>query len=160
MTGTTGLADTHGRFLALRPDFPAFDPLAALARIRTEADWVGLRYVQEITHSRAVRNQRPERNAVVIERGILVETLVEGQIAYAGTSDLSAAAITAAARRAAALAKASARWKVFPFSTALRPRRGAVSKARARWRWMGRASPSSPSISSRPAGTSGFPTGL
>ena len=108
--------------LALKPDFPEFDPHAALNLIRAEADWIGLRYSREDTHRRTVRNQRPEQNSVAFERGVMVEALVDGQIAYAGTSDLSAAGLVEAARRAARLAKVSARYKVFPCTEAQRPK--------------------------------------
>jgi predicted Zn-dependent protease len=107
--------------LALTPDLPEFDPHAALARIRAEADWIGLRYVREDAQHRTVRNGRPEHNSLSIERGVMVEALVDGQIAYAGTSDLSDAGVAGAARRAASLAGAAARSKVFPFTEAQRP---------------------------------------
>jgi predicted Zn-dependent protease len=109
-------------YLAIHPDFPEFDPHAALSLIRSEADWIGLRFVREDSHRRSVRNQRPERNTVSFGRGVMIETLVDGQIAYAGTSDLSDAGLAAAARRAAKLAQASARFKVFPCSETLRPK--------------------------------------
>jgi predicted Zn-dependent protease len=108
--------------LAIQADFPEFDPHAALALIRAEADWIGLRFVREDTHHRGVRNQHPESNAVSFEQGVMIEALVDGQIAYAGTSDLSDTGLIAAARRAAQLAQASARFKVFPCSEALRPK--------------------------------------
>ncbi|MGZ8215731.1 TldD/PmbA family protein [Methylomagnum sp.] len=107
--------------LAIKPDLPEFDPHAALALIRAEADWIALRYVREDAHRRTVRNGRPEQNSVSIERGVMVEALVEGQIAYAGTSDLSDAGVLAAARRAAALAKAAAKSKAFAFTESQRP---------------------------------------
>jgi predicted Zn-dependent protease len=107
--------------LALRPDLPDFDPNTALTRIRAEADWLGLRYVQENTQRRTVRNGRPEQNSIRLDRGVMVEALVDGQLAYAGTSDLSDSGLLAAARRAAHLARASARLKVFGFSEAQRP---------------------------------------
>ncbi|BBL76780.1 TldD/PmbA family protein [Methylomagnum ishizawai] len=108
--------------LALQAELPEFDPLAALNPIRAEADWIGLRYSQETSHRRTARNGRPEQNSVSIERGVMIEALVDGQIAYAGTSDLSAAGIADAARRAAALARASARHKLFGYSEAQRPK--------------------------------------
>jgi predicted Zn-dependent protease len=107
--------------LALKPDFPEFDPEAALNLIRAEADWIGLRYVREDTHRRAVRNQRPEQNSVAFERGAMVEALAEGQLAYAGTSDLSDQGLVEAARRASALARASARRKAYAYTEAQRP---------------------------------------
>jgi predicted Zn-dependent protease len=97
--------------LAFRPDFAEFDIHRALSWIVGEADWVGLRHVREDTHRRAVRNLRPEHNGIALSRGAMVEALVDGQIAYAGTADLSPAGLRLAARRAAELAKATARLK-------------------------------------------------
>ena len=55
--------------LAIRPEFPEFDIYRALSWIKNEADWVSLRFVQEHTHQRVVRNQRPENNSVTFDRG-------------------------------------------------------------------------------------------
>ena len=75
--------------LAIRPEFPEFDIYRALSWIKNEADWISLRFVQEHTHQRTVRNQRPEKNSVTFDRGVMIEAMVDGQLAYAGTSDLS-----------------------------------------------------------------------
>lgn len=107
--------------LHLTPAFAAFDPLASLQPLAGLADWLGLRYVEEITHRRKVRNGRPEDNRVSCERGVMVEALVDGQIAYAATSDLSPAGLRRAGERAADLARRLASAKVFAFSPAQRP---------------------------------------
>jgi predicted Zn-dependent protease len=103
------------------PELPAFDIHRALARIQTEADWIGLRFVQEQTYRRTVRNHLPEENAVTLERGVMVEARVDGHIAYAGTSDLSQQGLVQAARRAAHLARIGARHALFPFTERHRP---------------------------------------
>ena len=107
--------------LAFRPNYPEFDIHQGLSWIANEADWIGLRFVQEHTHNRSVRNQHPDQNSIKLERGVMVEVMVEGQIAYAGTSDISKQGIREASRRAVHLAKASADIKVFGFSTQQRP---------------------------------------
>jgi predicted Zn-dependent protease len=107
--------------LALRPAFPEFDIHRALALIRAEADWVGLRFVEETSQHRGVRNGRIEKNATGCERGLMVEARVDGQLAYAATADLSDSGIRRAAQRAAALARQSARFKVFESGAAERP---------------------------------------
>jgi len=107
--------------LAFQPAFAEFDIHRALAWIAREADWVGLRYVREDTHHRRVRNLRADHNAIGCERGAMVEALVDGQIAYAGTGDLSASGLREAARRAAGLAKASAHRKPLDLSPTHRP---------------------------------------
>ncbi len=107
--------------LAAAPGFPDFDPPAALAQIRGEADWLGLRFVEEHAHRRTARNGRPEQNAVHCERGVMIEALVDGQMAYAATSDLSRSGLLRAARRAAQSALVTAPVKAFPATQALRP---------------------------------------
>ncbi|MGZ8160921.1 MAG: TldD/PmbA family protein, partial [Methylobacter sp.] len=107
--------------LAIRPEFPEFDIYSALSWIKNEADWVSLRFVQEHTHQRTVRNQRPENNSVTFDRGVMVEAMVDGQLAYAGTGDLSEQGLREAARRASRLARVSAPFKASHFSEKLRP---------------------------------------
>jgi predicted Zn-dependent protease len=108
--------------LAIRPAYPEFDAPRALSLIESEADWIGLRYVREHTHHRSARNQRLDKNSVTFERGVMVEALIDGQLAYAGTSDLSDRGLLAAARRAAELARITSKFRVFDCSERLRPR--------------------------------------
>jgi predicted Zn-dependent protease len=89
--------------------------------IRGEADWLALRFVEEDTHHRTVRNGRPEQNSVGFERGVMVEALVNGHIAYAATSDLSKAGLKRAALAAVSNARSAASNKVFDSSPAERP---------------------------------------
>jgi predicted Zn-dependent protease len=107
--------------LAVTPKFADFDPRAALAWIRAEADWLAIRYVQENTHRRCARNGRPEANALHLERGVMIEAMVDGQVAYAATSDLSRQGILQAARNAATDARATAAHRVAEFSPDWRP---------------------------------------
>ncbi|QSA96908.1 TldD/PmbA family protein [Methylococcus sp. EFPC2] len=107
--------------LALAAEFPEFDIQSALARIGSEADWIGLRYVQETTHRRSVRNGKPEDNSVTFERGVMVEARVDGQLAYAGTSDLSEKGLREATRQAVRLARISAPHKAMTFTDRHRP---------------------------------------
>jgi predicted Zn-dependent protease len=107
--------------LAIQPEFTHFDPLTALNWIRGEADWLALRFVEEDTHHRTVRNGRPEQNSVGFERGVMVEALVNGHIAYAATSDLSKAGLKRAALAAVSNARSAASSKVFDSSPAQRP---------------------------------------
>ncbi len=107
--------------LAFPPACPGFDIHQALSWIGGEADWIGLRYVRETTHRRAVRNGLPETSAIDFDQGAMVEALVDGHIAYAGTSDLSAPGLREAARRAARLAKAGGPFKASEQSRRHRP---------------------------------------
>ena len=102
--------------LAADPGFDHFDPLGALVRLSPNADWLGLRFVEEHTHRRAVRNGRPEQNAATFERGVMIEALVDGHIAYAATSDLSPKGLDRAAQCATDQARRLATYRVFPFA--------------------------------------------
>ncbi len=107
--------------LAIRPEFAPFDPLSALNWIRGDADWLAIRFVEEDTHRRSVRNGRPEQNSVGFERGVMIEALVDGHIAYSATSDLSQAGIIRAAQSAVRNAGDAASIKAFDSSPAQRP---------------------------------------
>jgi predicted Zn-dependent protease len=107
--------------LSINARFADFDPHAALKLIQPEADWLGLRFVEEKTHRRKARNGRPEQNSANFDRGVMIEALVNGQIAYAATSDLSPAGLIQAARQAADNARITAKTGVFEFSEAQRP---------------------------------------
>ncbi len=60
--------------LAIRPEFPEFDLYRALSWIKNEADWVSLRFVQEHTHQRTVRNQHPENNSELVNFSLFAVT--------------------------------------------------------------------------------------
>ncbi len=92
-----------------------------LKTFASQAEWVGLRLVQENTHTRAVRNGRPEENQVTFDRGLMIEVLVDGHFGYAGTSNLSPNGLQKAFERAKQLAKSGSRHKVFNFDKSVRP---------------------------------------
>jgi predicted Zn-dependent protease len=95
--------------------YPTFDPEAALRLIAAEGDWVGLRYVVEISHRRRARNGRPDHNSIGFEQGVMIESMVDGHIAYSATSDLSTEGLRKAARKARHLAALTAKMKVATF---------------------------------------------
>ena len=98
-----------------------FDAHKALQPLMAEADWVGLRFVEEKTHVRAARNGKPEENTVMFDRGAMIEILVKGHFGYAGTSDLSPSGLLRACREAKTLATAGSPHKVFNFDLKSRP---------------------------------------
>jgi predicted Zn-dependent protease len=107
--------------LAINPPFQEFDPIKALQNIRAEGDWVGLRFYQEKQDQRQFRDGLVESSSFGIERGVMVEVMVDGQLAYAGTSDLSAAGVATAAKAARELAKSGAGRRIMDFTSELRP---------------------------------------
>lgn len=92
-----------------------------LQAVKNHADWISLRHVTEKTTVRSYRDEKPDRNHISYDSGVMVEVLVEGHFGYAGTSDISEAGIRKATDRAVSMAKASADKKVFNFSLEQRP---------------------------------------
>jgi len=104
------------------PKFMDFDPMTALQGIRDQADWCSIRFLNEITHYRAARNAKADQNATLTERGVMIEAMINGQISYAATSDLSPSGIQKAMARAILLAKHSSAHKPLTFTEKLRPK--------------------------------------
>lgn len=104
-----------------RPVRPAFDIHHALSRLRSEADWVALRYVSENACYRSVRNEKPDKNSVSHDQGVMVETRVNGQIGYSATSDVSDAGLLMAVHRAVELARVGSRHAVCELPDSVRP---------------------------------------
>jgi predicted Zn-dependent protease len=104
------------------PEVADFDPLRALAQVRGMADWAGIRYHCETSQQRAARDGKPDANRIEQTRGAMLEAMVDGQIAYAGTSDLSPAGIARAMGCAVSAARAAGRKKLFGFGVAQRPK--------------------------------------
>lgn len=112
--------------MSLSTNLDALDPQKLLARVRSEADWLGLRFTSEKTQRRCVRNEISEQQSESTDSGVMVEAMINGHIAYAATSDLSEAGIMATARKAAQLAKITGTIKCHDFSETVRP----ISKGR------------------------------
>ncbi len=108
--------------LRFSPEVADFDPLRALAQVRGMADWAAVRYHCETSQQRAARDGKPDANRIEQTRGAMLEAMVDGQIAYAGTSDLAPAGIARAMTRAVEAARAAGRKKVFDFGVAQRPK--------------------------------------
>ena len=107
-------------------DFPLssleFDPEKILARLKSQADWIGLRWVEEIHYRHSARNQRVETNQIRLSRGMMVEAVVDGYLGYSACSDLSEPGLKAALERAIRLAKTIHGLSVSRLTTDLRPR--------------------------------------
>jgi predicted Zn-dependent protease len=97
----------------------SLNPKTALNKLSGLGDWVGLRIVHETTHYRASLDGKPEQNRVSFDRGAMIEVLINGHMAYAGTCDLTSTGIEKAALRAQALARAGHGYKIYDFSESL-----------------------------------------
>lgn len=87
-----------------------------LQRWASKAQWVGLRYYNEKTQIRFVRNDRPEQNQVFEDQGLMIEVLLDGHIGYYGTSDFSPEGLTRAFSGALETTKAASSRKNFLFA--------------------------------------------
>lgn len=92
-----------------------------MKNLKSEVDWLNLRFVTEKTTFRSVRDEKPDTNNINFDQGIMVEVIVDGHFGFAGTSDLSESGIKRALQKAVAVAKAGSKHKVHDFSLAQRP---------------------------------------
>jgi predicted Zn-dependent protease len=94
---------------------------SVLSSLDIKADWVGLRAFEEHTTERCARNGNFDPLSITHDKGIMVEVLVDGQFACAGTNDLSLEGIQLAAKRAFSQAQRIGKYRLFPFNDAVRP---------------------------------------
>ncbi|NJK30822.1 MAG: TldD/PmbA family protein [Acaryochloris sp. RU_4_1] len=99
-----------------------FDLHQALNQLTLNADWVGLRQVNETTTTHAVRDGRPESSGRSFSQGVMVEVLAQGQFGYAATNRFDQASLQWAAEQAQQQAIATAKWAVHPFTADVRPK--------------------------------------
>jgi predicted Zn-dependent protease len=92
-----------------------------LSSLDIKADWIGLRSVKEQTTVRCARNGNLEPLTMELDQGVMVEVLVNGQFAYAGTCDVSFEGILKAAQRAVKQANAMHKFQLCPFDDSMRP---------------------------------------
>lgn len=94
----------------------------ALENINIKADWIGLREVKESTTYRIIRDLNPESNNTVLDHGIMVEVLVNGQFGYFATNDISYSAINQAAESAYTQALNASKYSLHSFTKSVRPK--------------------------------------
>ncbi|MBI45209.1 MAG: Zn-dependent protease [Candidatus Marinimicrobia bacterium] len=94
----------------------------ALENINIQADWIGLREVKESTTYRIIRDLNPESNNTVLDHGIMVEVLVNGQFGYFATNNMSYDAINQAAKNAYTQALNASKYSLYPFTKSVRPK--------------------------------------
>ena len=92
-----------------------------LNSLSTKADWIGLRYVQECSKTRHARNGQLDPITTMIDEGIMVEVLSDGQFASAGTHDISVSGVQKAANQALQQAKHLKKYQLNQFNDAVRP---------------------------------------
>ncbi len=93
-----------------------------LENIQVPADWIGIRLVQEKATTRSVRDGQPQRNHSMLNRGAMVEVLVNGQMGYGATNLLTPAGLQIAATAAVQQAMATGGDRLHNWSIDQRPR--------------------------------------
>lgn len=97
-----------------------FDLSKALKKIDVPCDWLGVRrYRQETTFTLA-RNGKSGENSSRIQDGLMIEALVNGQLAYAATSELSLEGLKKIAAKAAKLAQSASAFALHKFDPSIR----------------------------------------
>ena len=92
-----------------------------LSKINVNADWIGLREVDETTTYRVIRDLNPESDSTLVDHGIMVEVLVNGQFGYYGTHMLNEESIIKAAEKACEVASSASKYSIFSFNENVRP---------------------------------------
>jgi len=92
-----------------------------LHKLHHEAEWIGIREVKETIRNCIARNEKVEKNILSIDRGCMVEVLVDGHFAYYAVPNMTVEALQYATNRAIDLARHTATWKTFPASLDHRP---------------------------------------
>jgi len=94
---------------------------SVLSTLDVKADWIGLRFVKEQMTTRYARNGNLDPLTISHDQGIMVEVLVNGQFAYAGTCDVSFDGIQKAAQRAVEQAIRLHKFQLVSFEPSIRP---------------------------------------
>jgi predicted Zn-dependent protease len=92
-----------------------FDLEKILANLNSKADWLGLRQISDHTTTRVFRDAKPQTNHRAIANGIMVEVIVNGQIGYCATNQLSYDAIQKAVNMAEKQALKAREWNIHHF---------------------------------------------
>lgn len=86
------------------------------------SDWWGLREYREITQFRMARNGQISKNGTSVDHGLMVEVMIDGQIGYGATNNLSTEGVTKAAKWAMEMAKAAKIYPLATFDPSVRPK--------------------------------------
>jgi len=92
-----------------------------ISQFSHDCDWVGIREYKETTDYITARNGKPESTNSEISHGVMLEVMVEGQFAYAGTVNMSNQGLQDAFKKAKHMALLSSAHKLHSFNLDTRP---------------------------------------
>ena len=98
-----------------------FDLEKTLNDLTVNADWIGLRQVNDVTTTKVFRDAKPQSNGRKYTNGVMVEVIVNGQLGYCATNRLDLASIQWAVEMAQQQARQASQWSIFHFNTNIRP---------------------------------------
>ena len=90
-------------------------------KYKKSADFVAFKFIQEKTRDYSVRNGKTEELTDFIDRGLMVEVMVDGHMGYGATSELTTEGIKYAFNKAFGMTTNSAHNAVFKFDKSIRP---------------------------------------
>jgi predicted Zn-dependent protease len=92
-----------------------------LRHLNLPCDFWAARWFHETTSTRAIRNEKPDRNHTFHDAGYMIEVMVDGHMGYAGSSDFSPEGIRRTAFNALELSKRFSKLKIHHFDSSVRP---------------------------------------
>ncbi len=92
-----------------------------LDKIEVEADWLSIRKIDNTVTRRVARNQRMDDFNKYYSQGLMVEVMLNGQIAYGATDSDDFDGIKNIAEKASQLAKRASKYSLFKFDGRQRP---------------------------------------
>jgi predicted Zn-dependent protease len=90
--------------------------------ITSKVDYISLREVESKTSSISVRNEILEAVTSSIDHGLMVEVMINGQLAYSATNSLDASSVELAAKKAIQTALAAHKFGLYHFNESVRPK--------------------------------------
>ncbi len=90
-------------------------------KYKKSADFVAFKFIREKTRDYSVRNGKTEDLNDFTDQGLLIEVMVNGQIGYSATCELTPTGVKTAFDRAKKMTEVASRFSVFKFDEKIRP---------------------------------------
>ncbi len=89
---------------------------------KNSCEYVGVRFVDETTQNRTAINGKLETNLITSDQGVMIEVMMNGQLASAATSDVSLESLEITFQSAREKAQKTSSLGVFKFTPSVRPK--------------------------------------